>query len=210
MLVRGKVDHKDRDKTCLVAQQVERFEPTDARGAEAAACRLAKPARRPSALSLRLDATSLPATALGELKDLLSGFPGESDVVIELNTTIGTAAEARPRASGVSAAPASMPSSTPSSARDHARGPGRRAEALGAAELMTEKRIGRLTPIGVVVLALLVAGIVAVVVGSKPVQAVGLLVVIFVLLVLLVDLAPRTLAMRRHDRDRDRGGPGPR
>ena len=71
------------------------------------------------------------------------------------------------------------------------------------------KRIGRLTPIGVVVLALLVAGIVAGVVGSKPVQAVGLLVVIFVLLVLLVDLAPRTLAMRRHDRDRDRGGPGP-
>ena len=26
---------------------------------------------------------------LGELKDLLSGFPGESDVVIELSTTIG-------------------------------------------------------------------------------------------------------------------------
>ncbi len=63
------------------------------------------------------------------------------------------------------------------------------------------KRIGRLTPIGVFVLALLVAGIVAVVAGSKPVKAVGLLVVIFVLLVLGVDLAPRTLAMRRHDRD---------
>ena len=71
------------------------------------------------------------------------------------------------------------------------------------------KRIGRLTPIGVFVLALLVAAIVAVVVGSKPVQAVGLLVVIFVLLVLGVDLAPRTLAMRRHDRDHDRGDPGP-
>jgi hypothetical protein len=26
---------------------------------------------------------------LGELKDLLSGFPGESEVVIELSTTVG-------------------------------------------------------------------------------------------------------------------------
>ena len=73
------------------------------------------------------------------------------------------------------------------------------------------KRIGHLTPIGAVLLALLVAGVVAVVVGSRPVQAVGLLVVIFVLLVLIVDLAPRTLAMRRdeHDHDRDGAGPGP-
>ena len=28
VLVRGRVDHKDRDKTCVVAQQVERFEPS--------------------------------------------------------------------------------------------------------------------------------------------------------------------------------------
>ena len=81
------------------------------------------------------------------------------------------------------------------------------------------KRIGHLTPIGAVLLALLVASFLearrptgrGVVAGSRPVQAVGLLVVIFVLLVLIVDLAPRTLAMRRdeHDHDRDGGGPGP-
>ncbi len=69
------------------------------------------------------------------------------------------------------------------------------------------KRLGRLTPIGAVVLGLLLAGIVAVLVGSKPVQAIGLIVVILVLLVLVVDLAPRTLAMRRHDHD-ERDGPG--
>ena len=40
-------------------------------------------------MRLRLDATALPPTALGELKDLLAGFPGESDVVIELATTGG-------------------------------------------------------------------------------------------------------------------------
>jgi DNA polymerase-3 subunit alpha len=88
VLVRGKVDHKDRDTTCLIAQQVERFEPTEEEVLEAQV-QAAKPALSPSSLKLRLDATALPASVLGELKDLLSGFPGESDVVIELSTTIG-------------------------------------------------------------------------------------------------------------------------
>ena len=88
VLVRGKVDHKDRDKTCLIAQQVERFAPSEEEVLEAQV-QAAKPALTPAALRLRLDATALPATALGELKDLLAGFPGESDVVIELTTTVG-------------------------------------------------------------------------------------------------------------------------
>jgi len=88
VLVRGKVDHKDRDKTCIVAQQVERFEPSqeEVLGAQVQA---AKQVLAPSALRLRLDATALPATALGELKEVLAGFPGDSDVVIELSTTVG-------------------------------------------------------------------------------------------------------------------------
>jgi DNA polymerase-3 subunit alpha len=88
VLVRGKVDHKDRDKTCLIAQQVERFEPSDEEVLKAQV-QAAKPALTPAALRLRLDATALPATALGDLKDVLAGFPGESDVVIELSTTVG-------------------------------------------------------------------------------------------------------------------------
>ncbi len=88
VLVRGKVDHKDRDNTCLIAQQVEIFQPTEEEVLEAQV-QAAKPALSPSALRLRLDATALPASALGELKDLLSGFPGESEVVIELSTTVG-------------------------------------------------------------------------------------------------------------------------
>jgi DNA polymerase-3 subunit alpha len=88
VLVRGKVDHKDRDTTCLIAQQVELFQPTEAEVLEAQV-QAAKPALGPSALKLRLDATALPASVLGELKDVLSGFPGESDVVIELSTTVG-------------------------------------------------------------------------------------------------------------------------
>ncbi len=88
VIVRGRVDHKDREKTCLVVQQIDRFEPTEdevRKATEAAA----KVIVAPSALRLRLDASALPATALGELKDLLSGFPGESDVVIELSTSAG-------------------------------------------------------------------------------------------------------------------------
>ena len=88
VLVRGKVDHKDRDKTCLIAQQVEKFEPSEAEVLKAQV-QAAKPALSPAALRLCLDATALPATALGELKDVLAGFPGESDVVIELTTTAG-------------------------------------------------------------------------------------------------------------------------
>ena len=88
VLVRGRVDHKDRDKTCVVAQQVERFEPTQAEVAKAQV-QEAKPAPPPAALRLRLDATALPATALGELKEVLVGFPGECDVVIELTTSVG-------------------------------------------------------------------------------------------------------------------------
>jgi DNA-directed DNA polymerase III PolC len=88
VLVRGKVDHKDRDTTCVIAQQVERFEPTQKEVLEAQV-RAAKPALSPTALKLRLDATALPASVIGELKELLAGFPGESDVVIELNTTVG-------------------------------------------------------------------------------------------------------------------------
>src|SRR5450755_4982035 len=67
VLVRGKVDHKDRDKTCLIAQQVERFEPSPEEVLEAQV-QAAKPILAPSALRLRLDATALAATALGELK----------------------------------------------------------------------------------------------------------------------------------------------
>jgi DNA polymerase-3 subunit alpha len=88
VLVRGRVDHKDRDKTSILAQQVERFAPSadEVRAAHELA---AKSAAGPPALRLRLDATSLPASALGDLRELLAGFPGECDVVIELRTSVG-------------------------------------------------------------------------------------------------------------------------
>ena len=88
VLIRGKVEHKERGATSLVAQQIERFEPS-AEEVQTARAQAVKPVLGPAALRLHLDATALPATALAELKDLLAGFPGEADVVIELATSAG-------------------------------------------------------------------------------------------------------------------------
>ncbi len=88
VLIRGRVDHRDRERTCIVAQQVERFAPSPEEVREAVEAAARRPAA-PSALRLRLDAGALAASALGELKDLLTGFPGDSDVVIELSTSVG-------------------------------------------------------------------------------------------------------------------------
>jgi DNA polymerase III subunit alpha len=89
VLVRGRVDHKDRDKTCIVAQQIEPFRPSAEEVSEAEEQEARQAAAIPSALRLRLDATALAASVLGELKDVLTGFPGECEVVIELSTSIG-------------------------------------------------------------------------------------------------------------------------
>jgi DNA polymerase-3 subunit alpha len=88
VLVRGRVDHKDREKTCIVVQQIDRFEPSEEE-VSAAVEHEAKASRRPEPLRLRLNATLLPVTALGDLKELLTGSPGECDVVIELSTSVG-------------------------------------------------------------------------------------------------------------------------
>jgi DNA polymerase-3 subunit alpha len=88
VVVRGRVDHKDRETTCIVVQQVELFQPT-AEEVEQAREQAARRPAMPSALRLRLDATALAASVLSELKDVLSGFPGDSEVVIELSTSVG-------------------------------------------------------------------------------------------------------------------------
>jgi DNA polymerase-3 subunit alpha len=88
VLARGRIDHKDREKTCLIAQQVERFEPT-AEAIQAAAAAAAKRAQPPAPLCLRLDAAPLRAAVLAELKELISGYRGEVDLVLELETSAG-------------------------------------------------------------------------------------------------------------------------
>jgi DNA polymerase-3 subunit alpha len=88
VVVRGRVDHKDREKTCVVVHDVTRFDPSPEE-VKRATSEAAKAALPPPVLHLRLDAAALPATALEDLKEVLAACPGESDVVIELATSAG-------------------------------------------------------------------------------------------------------------------------
>ena len=88
VLVRGRVDHKEAGKTCLVVQSAEAFAPSeqevaDARAVSARALTPARPVR------LRIDAAKLPASAIEELKHVIGNFPGPAEVVLEMATTTG-------------------------------------------------------------------------------------------------------------------------
>jgi DNA polymerase-3 subunit alpha len=86
VLVKGRLEHKDNSRTCILVSSVERFAPTSE---EMAAAELQAAVAPAGALRLRLDAAALPATVIGELRELLTSFPGTSDVVIELSTRRG-------------------------------------------------------------------------------------------------------------------------
>jgi len=81
LIVRGRVDHKDQGETKLVAQEVEIFEPTREeveRAREEAA--VPAVARR---LSVTVDG-NVSESFLDELKDVVSHFPGEHEVVVSI------------------------------------------------------------------------------------------------------------------------------
>jgi DNA polymerase-3 subunit alpha len=91
VLVRGRVDHKDADKTALVVQSVEDFAPDEQEiaRAEAQAQSVPEPALPENPLHLHVDLARLTAGAIEDLKHLLEDFPGPSEVVIELRTRAG-------------------------------------------------------------------------------------------------------------------------
>jgi len=88
VLVRGRVDHKDREKTCLILQEATAFAPSEE---EVAAARedAARSARSPEPLCLELDAAGLPASILDDLRHVLESFPGEAEVVLDMRTAAG-------------------------------------------------------------------------------------------------------------------------
>jgi DNA polymerase-3 subunit alpha len=93
VLVKGRVDHKEAGKTCLVVQTVEAFSPseeeierarTQADVAAKTATALAHPVR------LRVDAACLPTSAIDDCKQVIEDNPGPAEVVLEINTSAGT------------------------------------------------------------------------------------------------------------------------
>ncbi|MEA2148583.1 MAG: polymerase subunit alpha, partial [Solirubrobacteraceae bacterium] len=88
VVVRGRVDHKDADKTCLVVQTAEPFEPT-AEEVEKARAQAATLKVGPLPLHVRLNAAGQPASVIDDLKHLLANYPGESEVVLEVQMSGG-------------------------------------------------------------------------------------------------------------------------
>jgi DNA polymerase-3 subunit alpha len=90
VLVKGRVDHKDANKVCIVVQDVTRFEPSEAeieKARNAMAEKLAN--EKPSHLKRRVDAARLEATIISDLRDLFERYPGKDDFLLEMETRAG-------------------------------------------------------------------------------------------------------------------------
>jgi DNA polymerase III subunit alpha len=92
VLVRGRVDHKEAGKTCLVVQTVEAFSPSEEE-IERARTRADVAAKTATALAhpvrLRVDAACLRTSAIDDCKQLIEDNPGPAEVVLELDTSTG-------------------------------------------------------------------------------------------------------------------------
>jgi DNA polymerase-3 subunit alpha len=88
VLVRGRVDRKDADKTCLVVQDVTPFKPSQEE-VERAREQVSRLDLGPRPVRVRLDAKLHAATIIEELKHVLELFPGETEVVLDIDTSAG-------------------------------------------------------------------------------------------------------------------------
>jgi DNA polymerase III subunit alpha len=86
VLVRGRVDHKEPGETKLVVADAEAFEPA---ADELQAARARKRPAEPERLILRVNAGDLAPTLVDQLKSVFSNFPGESEVLLEMETREG-------------------------------------------------------------------------------------------------------------------------
>ncbi len=93
VLVKGRVDHKEAGKTCLVVGSVETFAPTEeeierARARAHSAAQTAKALAQP--VRLRVSAAALSSSTIEELKQTIEDFPGAAEVLIDIDTSAGT------------------------------------------------------------------------------------------------------------------------
>jgi DNA polymerase III subunit alpha len=89
VLVRGRIDHKERGETKLVVHEAERFEPDREEMARASAA-----AARPSEpLRITVPEASLDDHLIDELKSVLEGHKGSADVYLAISDVDGRAKE---------------------------------------------------------------------------------------------------------------------
>jgi DNA polymerase III subunit alpha len=92
VLVRGRVDHKEAGKTCLIVQTVEVFAPSeqeiaDARKQADVDARMAVSLAKP--MSVRVDLAGISSSAIEEIKQLAADYPGPAEMWIEIATPAG-------------------------------------------------------------------------------------------------------------------------
>jgi DNA polymerase III subunit alpha len=92
VLVKGRVDHKEAGKTCLVVQTVESFSPSEeeierARVQADTAAKTATTLAQP--VCLRVHAAALTDGALEDLKQAIEEFPGPAEVLLDVDTSEG-------------------------------------------------------------------------------------------------------------------------
>jgi DNA polymerase-3 subunit alpha len=85
ILLRGRVDHKGRGEMSLVVAEAEPFEP----GEDELSAARAK-AREQERIVLRVSAAEFGPQLVEELKSVFQSFPGECEVLLEMETREGT------------------------------------------------------------------------------------------------------------------------
>jgi DNA polymerase III subunit alpha len=98
VIVKGRVDHKEAGKTCLVVQDVALFAPSEqeieqARAQAHAADRTAAALSQP--VHLRLAAAELSAGTLEELRQTIEDCPGPAEVFVDIDHSDGTTRRVR-------------------------------------------------------------------------------------------------------------------
>jgi DNA polymerase III subunit alpha len=84
VVVRGRLEHKDRGVTSLRVHDAERFEP------DAAEVARARKNAVPTAITLNIDAALFKAELIHELKGLFETYPGGTEVTLVMRTRDGT------------------------------------------------------------------------------------------------------------------------
>ena len=89
VVVKGRVDHMEAGKICVIVNDVEKFEPSDGeiQRAKLQVARQAAQVAKP--LRVEVDAALLPASVIEDLKRVLQEHPGDSHVVLEMRTASG-------------------------------------------------------------------------------------------------------------------------
>ena len=87
LLVRGRVDRKDRGEVKLVVHEAQPFEPTS--DEVETAREKVRELDKPVCFALQLDAADFDPSIIEELKSVFASFPGDAEVLLEMKTREG-------------------------------------------------------------------------------------------------------------------------